>query len=169
MIDNDKYRLFGNQIFNHDILRLTFAIDIFKKMQASNISFKEFDKMLDEYIGARNKIFSIVFSNKDYCLLHKGNLFQLMIVRDNKFFVWCDNGSTSIGDYEIEYDNTPSDEFIEWLKTTLNNCIEGKICCSDCGKQITKAQIAGRYFAGVYCKDCWEREWKAIEAKETYD
>ena len=61
-MENDKYRLFGDQIFNHDILRLTFAIDIFKKMQASNISFKEFDKMLDEYIGARNKIFSIVFS-----------------------------------------------------------------------------------------------------------
>ena len=43
------------------------------------------------------------------------------------------------------------------------------IRCSDCEVAMSKDEIAGRYFAGVYCSDCWERKWKAIEAAETYD
>ncbi len=39
--------------------------------------------------------------------------------------------------------------------------------CSDCDAEMT--EIAGRYFAGIYCEKCWAQKWKAIEAKETYN
>jgi hypothetical protein len=47
--------------------------------------------------------------------------------------------------------------------------IKGNVHCSDCGTEIHKSNVAGRYFAGVYCSDCWEREWKEREARETYN
>ena len=46
---------------------------------------------------------------------------------------------------------------------------KGIVYCSGCGKEIQKKDIAGRYLAGVYCADCWEQTYKAIEAKETYN
>ncbi|MHA2263571.1 MAG: hypothetical protein ACXAEN_14340 [Candidatus Thorarchaeota archaeon] len=46
---------------------------------------------------------------------------------------------------------------------------KGIVHCSHCEKEIQKSDIAGRYFAGVYCTDCWERTYKAIEARETYN
>ena len=45
----------------------------------------------------------------------------------------------------------------------------GIVHCSACRKEMQQKDIAGRYFAGVYCADCWERTYKAIEAKETYN
>jgi formamidopyrimidine-DNA glycosylase len=45
----------------------------------------------------------------------------------------------------------------------------GYVRCSDCETKIKTSEIAGRYFAGVYCKDCWDGKWKAIEAKENYE
>jgi len=46
---------------------------------------------------------------------------------------------------------------------------KGKAHCSDCQEIMDVDKIGGRYFAGIYCQSCWEREWKAIEAKETYN
>lgn len=52
---------------------------------------------------------------------------------------------------------------------TMDNWSRGYIYCSDCGEKIHMSEIAGKYFAGNYCKECWEYKWKAIEKNETYD
>jgi len=47
--------------------------------------------------------------------------------------------------------------------------VKGVVHCSGCEKEVQRDEIAGRYFAGVYCTDCWESTYRAIEAKETYN
>jgi hypothetical protein len=50
------------------------------------------------------------------------------------------------------------------------NFTQGIIQCSDCHKDTDlKEAMKRRYFAGVYCEECWEGKWKAIEAKENYN
>jgi hypothetical protein len=65
--------------------------------------------------------------------------------------------------------DTISADCLKRIDKCLNDYMRGFINCSDCKKQIKKSDIAGRYFAGVYCKDCWEGKWEATEAKETYN
>ena len=52
--------------------------------------------------------------------------------------------------------------------SVVEYCVK-KVNCSACDKEITYNEIAGRYFAGIYCKECWENKYKEIEAKETYE
>ena len=84
--------------------------------------------------------------------------------------LWADNGRTVLfcnEDFDcFESDIIPLvDEIFEVIEDKEN----GIIRCSDCGKKISVNEIAGHYFAGSYCKHCWDTKWKAIEAKETYE
>ena len=60
-------------------------------------------------------------------------------------------------------------EFIKWIEKVTDDYLKGVVKCSDCKKTILESEIAGRYFAGIYCEDCWNSKWKKIEEKETYD
>lgn len=86
----------------------------------------------------------------------------------DQLYIWANNGCTSIGHYDDIKDKS-IEELVDIVETDISNYLNGYIKCSDCGKLIKKAEVAGTYFAGSYCKDCWEGKWKAIEAKETYD
>ena len=86
--------------------------------------------------------------------------------------VWDSTGGTSI--FSAVFDDGLSEQS---RRAIVNRAIErmeefsvGYVYCSDCGKKVKyHDETGGRYFAGIYCKDCWERKWKAIEAKETYN
>ena len=84
--------------------------------------------------------------------------------------VWDSRGNTSIISFVI---STSLDERKKQLVKLMRLCSEfaaGEVHCHDCGKLQKYEDIKNnRYFAGIYCDECWEREWKAIEAKETYD
>lgn len=61
----------------------------------------------------------------------------------------------------------------EKLETIVKNLLDysnGYIRCTRCKKQIKQSEIAGQYFAGKYCDDCWNNGGvKEQEARETYD
>jgi hypothetical protein len=66
--------------------------------------------------------------------------------------------------------NENKKEVIAKISDCCNLWSLGKIHCSDCDKVMDYAENKNnRYFAGIYCKECWERKWKKIEAEETYD
>ena len=98
---------------------------------------------------------------------------------DNKIHIWSPKDETipenlreiSIGGFEYPVDSksVPDHDFIKWLEKTVDNFENHIINCCECGKEIAFSEIAGKYFAGVYCKDCWENKWKEIEAKEDYN
>jgi hypothetical protein len=89
------------------------------------------------------------------------------------FTVWDYKGNTSLGtNYQPVIDSDTdimSKDVYDWFKKITENYTHNIVSCSACNKQINKADIAGRYFAGIYCKHCWETKYKAIEAKETYE
>jgi hypothetical protein len=97
--------------------------------------------------------------------------------------IWNHMGSSTIGVWNKPYkdnDDKLTREEISDIKKRLEEYSHHIQHCSDCsstmptGKDIKKTEehqkeYGGMYFAGRYCLDCWERKWKAIEAKETYE
>jgi hypothetical protein len=97
--------------------------------------------------------------------------------------LWDHLGTTTIGVWKKNYvsneDKLSPDEINE-IKKRLEEFTQHILHCSDCqtampsDNRIKKTEVhekeyGGQYFAGHYCKDCWERKWKAIEAKEKYN
>lgn len=54
-------------------------------------------------------------------------------------------------------------------KAIIDAYTEGEIPCSKCDAIIKRSEIAGKMYAGVYCKECWEGGMKQKEARENYD
>ena len=141
--------------------------NIFREMIATNTTFMDFKNQLESYIRSRNINFGVNCSNNEFYLVRENKRFAFGIY-SNEFYLWNDFGE-SIGSYNIDINKVPSDKFIEWIEKVTKEYCDGIIPCSDCGKSIKKTEIAGRYFSGVYCSDCWNRTWKEIEAKENYN
>ncbi len=87
--------------------------------------------------------------------------------------VWDMTGSNSVGYYPFTSDNIETDTMpIEIYHKIISDCedfVIGMQNCSGCNNKMKRSEIAGQYFAGRYCKNCWETKYKAIEAKETYN
>jgi hypothetical protein len=94
-------------------------------------------------------------------------------------FVWSWHGSTltvydAVGGTTVAngYFQGKGDrrKVINEVVNRMEEFTQGYTHCSDCGTRIKyHGEVAGRYFAGVYCEKCWDGKWKAIEAKETYN
>lgn len=95
-----------------------------------------------------------------------GDEFAFYVGDDNYFVFWNANGGTQLGALEI---TNPRQDLNYVLEITQHySCGEKK--CSDCGKWVSIHEAdRHRYFASTFCLDCWERKWKAIEAKENYE
>lgn len=148
-------------------VRLTIPVEIFTAMNKSSITFAELMQSLEEWEEWRNKTLQTNIGSGTQFLSCGNNLFAFSVYKD-EFCVWDESGNTSVLHCGIDSSNVPSKDFIDQLHETLNNYNNGICRCSDCGIGMTKDDVAGRYFAGIYCKNCWDKEWKAIEAAETY-
>lgn len=149
-------------------VRLIMPVEMFVAMSKSSVTFTELEQSLEEWQEWRNKTLQTNIGNQTQFLSCKNNLFAFSVYK-NEFCVWNESGSISVLHCSIDNNSAPSKHFIDQLYEKLNNYNDGIYHCSDCGVSITKNDIAGRYFAGIYCKNCWNREWKTVEAAETYD
>ena len=129
-------------------------------------------KQLKDLTGYRFDDMNIEWSNIF------GHLFSISVHLEehNKTWmisVWDHTGTTSICRMNQEYKDKDTDVLsqknYQKLQQETEDFVRGYIKCSDCKTKIRKTEIAGSYFAGRYCTDCWEGKWKAIEAKETYE
>lgn len=99
-----------------------------------------------------------------------GHLYKFGVYgKDNsfKFMLWNDTGALHLLTIQVQNKLSPAN--LEQIAKVMSNYQRGIINCSDCGKEIYKHEIGGQYFAGRYCKECWERKWKEVASKETYD
>lgn len=90
----------------------------------------------------------------------------------HELHVWSRDGAISLGSTdEFDWRNNESviPNMVDWVAELILDNENDIIRCSDCGKKMHKSEIAGHYFAGSYCKDCWEGYWKEKEAKEDYN
>lgn len=84
--------------------------------------------------------------------------------------VWDASGSISLFTETIPSTSQAKREFMDMLTNVCNMWRKREMFCSDCGKVISYTEnMSHSYFASVFCTDCWERKWKAIEAKENYN
>ena len=140
--------------------RINVTVETFKLMNQKGIVMEE-----------------LIHNCETACILHNGKEYSLGYF-DKKVFLWSPKdekdskvNNISIGGfkYPIDPKSVPDHDFIKWVEETVDNFENHIINCCECGKEIAFSEIAGKYFAGVYCKDCWENKWKEIEAKEDYN
>jgi predicted nucleic-acid-binding Zn-ribbon protein len=79
----------------------------------------------------------------------------------------------SLGSFQIKAVNKETDKLqrkdFDKIISVCRKYVQGTIQCSGCDKEIQIVDIAGQYFAGRYCKHCWETKYRAIEAAENYE
>lgn len=145
-------------------------LNVFREMRNTDTTWGQLEDMLEDFENLRNKYIGCNLGNSENYLVHKNNKFPFGVY-GNWFNVW-DDDSKNLGDFKLDDDyknQIPTEDFCNWVETILKNRCDGIVHCSDCKKEMKVEYIAGRYFAGIYCKDCWEGKWKAIEAKEDYN
>ena len=115
-----------------------------------------------------------------------GDLFSLAVYKQNTVYdyeinVWDYKGLPSIcvNKFHIDnFDDPIPKNIIDELQVATEKYSKGFVQCSDCGNEISIENAGGRYFAGIYCIDCWlgstgEKKgiggWKYIESQESYD
>lgn len=101
-----------------------------------------------------------------------GHLFTVMFSGFGLFMLWDDAGSTTLLSRAIKLDQNQclSQKLVDEIELIMAEYRHGYIHCTHCETKIKTKEIAGRYFAGVYCEDCWENKgFKKREAKETYE
>ena len=95
--------------------------------------------------------------------------FAVMFHRD-QISLWANDGSTCLkGVDKYDYKEGLQEEQVKQIYDSIKNYLDGFINCDGCGKLINKKDIAGYFFAGVYCKDCWERYYKKRAEEENYE
>jgi hypothetical protein len=117
-----------------------------------------------------SNIYGELFS---FMVSHQKETPQLKGEKIWRITLWDQLGSTTIASLQQDLVNYDTDilsvENYRILCQLSEDFTRGLVNCSDCKTQIKKNEAGGRYFAGIYCHSCWDRKWKAIEAKETYD
>lgn len=143
--------------------------NIFKEMQNENVTFFDLYKMLENYVYFRNSNFGQHCHNNEIYLMRENKRFSFFMHENCKEFTLYNDNSMALGEYPININEIPSNDFIEWIEKLTYEYCNNIVHCSDCDKEIKENEIAGRYFAGIYCKGCWERAWKEREARENYE
>lgn len=84
--------------------------------------------------------------------------------------VWDSLGTTAVISGIVPENTNERRAFVKKVLDTSEIFTTGKIHCSDCGKLVNYRDVQNnKYFAGIYCDDCWNGKWKEIEAKENYN
>lgn len=156
--------------------------NVFREMQRYDVSWIEAKEMLDEAKALRNKFMEENLGNDEVYLVRDNQRFAFGIYQDcthtskgpkylntGEFHLW-DDFSQTLGGFRIKNVHMPpTDEQIAWIEEVTEEYCNGSIHCSKCGKKIHQSEIAGRYFAGIFCRGCWEGGMREIEVRETYE
>lgn len=153
----------------NDETKQVYPVNIFKSMRDSNWTFQQLKDFLFEFVEFRNKLLGSHYANQEVYLMRENRRFAFYFSSVNDTFKLWDDYSRFLGEFKINSKDIPSVEFIKWIEKVTDDYLRGVVKCSDCKKTILENEIAGRYFAGIYCEDCWNSKWKKIEEKETYD
>lgn len=117
-------------------------------------------------------IFGLTFDNNANVLLNvSGETYSLYSHSEGvnvEFVLYNTNGTNHLGKIHLRKDQSAL-EVYTWVKDITSKNLAGIISCSGCGEDIKEEDVAGNYFAGRYCKNCWETKYKKIEASENYN
>ena len=145
---------------------------IFLNMNKTNTSWATLITMCEDFQNIRNKYLGYNLLNsciklKDY-QTNKIYKFDIDSLRSS-FYLW-DNSDKILGEIKInEINNKPDQNFIKNFEAIIDNYNNNIIKCSECQQKINKDDVAGQYYAGVYCDKCWHNKWQNIASMDNYD
>jgi len=137
-----------------------------------------------EQIEIAMKLLTGGINSGELKLKNRGNLFAFALSKrkyDYDVTVWDLTGTVSLYNKIFQSESCLAPipiDIIKEIEDVTQKYINGKIKCSDCGKEINEKEAGGHYFAGTYCKDCWlgntgkyikKGGWKYIESQESYN
>lgn len=129
-------------------------------------------KLEEQRIAVKNAI-AYGWDNSNFyvtsSLYHKHFQFSLYIDRGHCSLAIYDLHSQSIFSGGGAIDSDEWYQTLELASQSLKDAEKGYYTCHGCNDLIKENEIAGRYFASVFCDVCWDTKWRAIEAKETYN
>jgi len=148
---------------------------IFNYMQIKDILLGEGYKSLEDLSAylIRERL-GLMWDNPIFAFSNiYGEEFEFLVYQD-RISVWDHHGSVSIGVFPR------TSTGVREMLAASEEYTHGLIRCSECGDKMLKTDTAGRYFAGSYCKRCWETDWidengrehknvRDIEAHENYE
>lgn len=149
-------------------VRFVMSPDVFWKMNKEDIPFAKLETTLDKWIDLRNKFQHSNIGHGSQYLFYEDKFFTFSVY-EYEFCLWDEWGSTSLLNCKIDGKSPPTKEFVTQLFERLDDYINNICCCSGCAVKLKKDEIAGRYYAGIYCKDCWDSKWRDIEAADDYE
>jgi hypothetical protein len=147
---------------------VTFHYNELEKLLMGNL--KEFQNGLEELHKYINEYTGFGWGNKNFRMSNiYGDEFTFSILR-KEFNLWDITGCTHIFRCVFPDDLKQRKQVFYQAVKASENYTQGIIQCSGCHKDTNlKEARKRRYFAGIYCEECWEGKWKAIEAKENYN
>lgn len=151
-----------HMIFSHYVIRRCLKGDL-----------DEFIKELDRQRRILKQVSGYNWDNPHYYFTNSYNdEFQFLIYRnthtDNVRFAFYDKKGTCLFNEVIP--KTNRDEFINDIFRISDLRSKGKMYCSDCKTIMDYEENRSHvYFGGLYCSDCWEREWKVIATNQNYN
>lgn len=136
----------------------------------SNAMWSDINHLCEIFMITRNTILGYNYGNNMCKIRYMDKLFTFRIYDNYSIEINFrdETGSQSIVSIETK-DDCITREQVNLIKKHLQNYCKGIISCSDCGKSIDKSDIAGRYYAGTYCNECWDKKWKEIASKDNYE
>ena len=154
----------------------TFVVFPFSILQSSiklNASWEDILELINSFVRCRNDILGYNFGNGMSKIMYKNTLFTFSVHIQSNGHVdvtfWDINGTTSVFNITSK-DLLVTDKQVNEIQKRLENYCNNIVECSECHKELQMGKdIAGTYYAGVYCRDCWESKWKAIEARDNYE
>lgn len=97
---------------------------------------------------------------------HEYHIMILKYNQDYEVCMWANNGSTSLLHRHYTEEGSWHDDLD--LAMSLFEC--GFVDCANCGRSIKYSENRDhRYYAGIYCLECWETKYKKIAEEENYD
>jgi len=168
-----KRNVFNKYISNYEVKVVISFYDFAEKLKYNINDFIQELNLIKKYYKVKFNYFQDAnffrFSNI------YGTEFSFLVTQDkymeNDIYVlsvWDYTGNTLVFAGKIPDKNRVS--FIRSFEKAIDNYSNGIIKCGECKKDISYQQNRShRHFAAIYCDNCWNSKWKAIEAKEKYD
>lgn len=99
-----------------------------------------------------------------------GDLFKFLVIESRFITIWSQRDEVLVKKVDLDVSVVQVWTNIRSAFKKLEQYSAGQIDCSHCGKEVDIGCVSkNRYYAGVYCNECWERDYKALEAKENYN
>lgn len=169
MIDELEYpEMFKYSNNSKFVPKISFTYGALESLLLEDLDILE--KNLDLLRQYMQKVTGYMWSNSNFLVTDIFGESFTFLLYSGVLHLWNSIGSTKIIDMNFNKPIEERHKEFNIMNHAMENYSRGIVCCSDCGKEVFKDSVKNnKFYAGIYCDECWNREWKVRESKENYD